>query len=35
AQAMKKLHPDNVVCDFEALLLGISAARGRYVVNAA
>lgn len=35
AQAMKKLHPDNVVSDFEALLLGISAARGRYVVNAA
>lgn len=31
----EKLHPDNVVCDFEALLLGISAARGRYVVNAA
>ncbi|MEA5122371.1 glycosyltransferase family 4 protein [Xanthomonas floridensis] len=35
AQAMKKLHPDNVVSDFEALLLGITAARGRYVVNAA
>ncbi|MBB4592731.1 glycosyltransferase family 4 protein [Xanthomonas cannabis] len=35
AQAMKRLHPDNVVSDFEALLLGITAARGRYVVNAA
>ncbi|MEA9898598.1 glycosyltransferase family 1 protein [Xanthomonas campestris pv. raphani] len=35
AQAMKKLHPDNVVSDFEALLLGITAARGRYVVDAA
>ncbi|MFC3330719.1 glycosyltransferase [Xanthomonas fragariae] len=35
AQAMKKLHPDNVVSDFEAVLLGITAARGRYVVNAA
>ncbi|MDG4495828.1 glycosyltransferase family 1 protein [Xanthomonas vesicatoria] len=35
AQAMKKLHPDNVVSDFDALLLGITAARGRYVVNAA
>ena len=34
-QAMKKLHPDNVVSDFEALLLGITAARGRYVVDAA
>ncbi|AZR21914.1 glycosyltransferase family 4 protein [Xanthomonas vasicola] len=35
AQSMKKLHPDNVVSDFEGLLLDISAARGRYVVNAA
>ncbi|MFO3704494.1 glycosyltransferase family 4 protein [Xanthomonas codiaei] len=35
AQAMKKLHPDTVVSDFEALLLGITAARGRYVVDAA
>ncbi|WP_076039441.1 glycosyltransferase family 4 protein [Xanthomonas campestris] len=35
AQAMRKLHPDNVVSDFEALLLGITAARGRYVVDAA
>ncbi|EGD06867.1 glycosyltransferase, partial [Xanthomonas vesicatoria ATCC 35937] len=35
AHAMKKLHPDNVVSDFDALLLGITAARGRYVVNAA
>ncbi|PPU18925.1 glycosyltransferase family 4 protein [Xanthomonas arboricola] len=35
AQAMKKLHPDNVVSDFEALLMGITAARGRYVGNAA
>ncbi|MCD0277916.1 glycosyltransferase family 1 protein [Xanthomonas melonis] len=35
AQAMKKLHPDNVVSDLEALLLGITAARGRYVVDAA
>lgn len=35
AQAMQKLHPDNVVSDFEALLLGITAARGRYVGNAA
>lgn len=35
AQAMKKLHPDNVVSDFEALLLEISTARGRYAVNAA
>ncbi|PPU75575.1 MULTISPECIES: glycosyltransferase family 4 protein [Xanthomonas] len=35
AQAMKKLHPDNVVSDFEALLLGITAVRGRHVVDAA
>lgn len=32
---MKKLHPDTVVSDFEALLMGITATRGRYVGNAA
>ncbi|KAB7766384.1 glycosyltransferase family 4 protein [Xanthomonas maliensis] len=35
AQDMKRLHPDNVVSDFEALLQGISATRGTYVVDAA
>ncbi len=35
AHTMKKLHPDKVVGDFEAMLLGLGPLRGRYAVDAA
>ncbi|HBK44900.1 MAG TPA: glycosyl transferase, partial [Xanthomonadaceae bacterium] len=33
--AMKKLHPDRVVADFEAMLQGLGGERGHYAVDAA
>ncbi|MEE7548145.1 hypothetical protein HF319_14830 [Xanthomonas sp. Kuri4-1] len=35
ATAMKTLHPERVVADFDALLQGLGSPRGRYAVDAA